>query len=66
MRVHNCWPFVLHHPELDLLIVSLALIIFFVLIGLLLTTVMSNRRSVKLVHDIYLNSENSTVAITIL
>lgn len=47
------WSFAFHHPELDLLIVSLALIILFVLVGLFLTTIMSNRRSVKLVLVAY-------------
>lgn len=45
---HNCCSFILHHPELDPLILALVLIIFFVLLGLFFTTLMSHRRSVKL------------------
>lgn len=48
MSYRNCCSFILHHPELDPLILSLVLIIFFVLIGLFFTTLMSHRRSVKL------------------
>lgn len=40
----NHWTFILYHPELDLLIIVLALIISLVLTGLFLMTLMSYRR----------------------